>query len=53
MTLQFHNWYFGSGAASNGNGPDNSRRRIRSIARWQRGPDGVLECRWLCPQSRR
>lgn len=39
MTFNFRNWPAGH---------DNVRPlRARLIARWQRGTDGKLECRWL------
>ena len=50
MTFHFQNLPFSRPVAFSGTRFGREivrRRRSRLIARWQRGADGQLECRWL------
>jgi hypothetical protein len=45
MTFNFRNWPTGLGDFPLT--PERRAGRPRLVARWQRGPDGKLACRWV------
>ena len=48
MTFNFRNWP--SGLFDYPSVPGLPSRRPRLVARWKRGPDGKLDCRWVRQQ---